>query len=89
MKEGTATAKGMIMMDNPSSKPNLMDIDSEALHLSSETLEKYIPAPSKGIILQDVLIGLKRFWNVVQWKWFWIEEAKKTEMDMNGLVVGE
>ena len=78
MKEGTAAAKeGMIKMDNPSSKPELMDTNSEVLCLSSETLEKYIPAPSKGIILQDVLIGLKRFWNAVRWKWFWIEEAKK------------
>ena len=52
MMEGTAAAKGMIKMDNPSSKRDLMDIDSEVLHLSSETLEKYIPAPSKGVIHQ-------------------------------------
>ena len=50
----------------------------------------FVPAPSKGIILQDVLIGLKRFRNAVQWKWFWIEEAKKkVEMDANGLFVEE
>ena len=65
MMEGTATAKGMIKMDNPSLKPKIMDIDSEVLCLSSETSEKYVPAPSKGVILQDVLIGLKRFWNAV------------------------
>jgi hypothetical protein len=40
-------------------------------------LEKYVPAPSKGQILQDVLIGLKRFRNTVRWKWFWLEEARK------------
>jgi hypothetical protein len=82
MMEGTAAANGKIKMDKPVPAPTLLDIGDEVRRLSSETSEKYVPAPSKGVILQDVLIGLKRFRNAVRLKWFWVEEArKKAERD--------
>jgi hypothetical protein len=69
--EGTAAATGMINMLNP-----LENLSNEVLRLSSETSEKYVPAPHKGQVLQDLLIGIKRFKNAVRWKWFWIEKAR-------------
>jgi hypothetical protein len=71
MMEGTAAAIGTINMLNP-----LENLCNEVLRLSSETLEKYVPAPHKGQILQDLLIGIKRFKNAVRWKWFWMEKAR-------------
>jgi hypothetical protein len=56
MTEGTAAAIGMINMLNP-----LENLSNEVLCLSSETSEKYVLAPHKGQILQDLLIGIKRF----------------------------
>jgi hypothetical protein len=61
----------MIKMLNP-----LENLSNEVLCLSSETSEKYVPAPHKGQVLQDLLIGIKRFKNTVRWKWFWIEKAR-------------
>jgi hypothetical protein len=61
----------MINMLNP-----LENLSNEVLHLSSETSEKYVPAPHKGQVLQDLLIGIKRFKNTVRWKWFRIEKAR-------------
>ena len=61
----------MINMLNP-----LENLSNEVLRLSSETSEKYVPAPHKGQVLQDLLIGIKRFKNTVRWKWFWIEKAR-------------
>jgi hypothetical protein len=71
MMEGIAAAIGMINMLNP-----LDNLSNEVLRLSSETLEKYVPAPHKGQILQDLLFGIKRFKNAVRWKWFWMEKAR-------------
>jgi hypothetical protein len=71
MMEGTAAATGTIKMLNP-----LENLSNEVLCLSSETSEKYVPAPPKGQVLQDLLIGIKRFKNAVRWKWFWMEKAR-------------
>jgi hypothetical protein len=71
MMEGTAAAIGMINMLNP-----LENLSNELLCLSSEALEKYVPAPHKGQVLQDLLIGIKRFKNAVRWNWFWMEKSQ-------------
>jgi hypothetical protein len=62
---------GMINMLDP-----LETLSNEVLCLSSETFEKYVPAPHKGQVLQDLLTGIKRFKNAVRWKWFWMEKAR-------------
>jgi hypothetical protein len=71
MMEGTAAATGTINMLNP-----LENLSNEVLCLSSESSEKYVPEPHKGQVLQDLLIGIKRFKNAVRWKWFWMEKAR-------------
>jgi hypothetical protein len=78
MTEGTAAAIGMINMFNP-----LENLSNEVLCLSSETLEKYVPVPHKGQVLQDLLIGIKRFKYAVRWKWFWMEKAR---MEKEGIL---
>jgi len=72
--DGTAAAEGMINMFGP-----LDALSKEVQRLSSETSEKYVPAPSKGQIQQNLLVGLKRFRNSVRWKFYWLEEERKRE----------
>ena len=48
----------------------------EVLHVTSETSDKYVQAPDRSQILSDLLIGLKRFRNVVRWKWFFAEKKR-------------
>ena len=48
----------------------------EVLHVTSETLDKYVLAPNRNQILSDLLIGLKRFRNVVRWKYFFAEKRR-------------
>jgi len=71
---GTAAAKGMINMFSL-----LVFLSKEVQRLSSETSEKYVPAPSKGQFQQNLLVGLKRFHNLVRWKFYWLEEERRGE----------
>ena len=48
----------------------------EVLHVTSETSDKYVLAPNRNQILSDLLIGLKRFRNVVRWKYFFAEKKR-------------
>ena len=61
----------LVKMNNPS-------IKEEVQHITRETSEKYIAQPSRRQVLADLLIGLKRFRNVVRWKeFFLLEKVKK------------
>ena len=51
-------------------------IQREVLHVTSETLDKYLLAPNRNQILSDLLIGLKRFRNAVRWKYFFVEKKR-------------
>ena len=52
--------------------PPKESLEMKALRLSSETLEKYVIAPSRSSIQQDLLIGLKRFKSTCRWREFWM-----------------
>ena len=62
----------------------------KALRLSSETSEKYVITPSRSIIQQDLLIGLKRFKNTCRWREFWMlktdedDDSTVCSIDING-----
>ena len=55
----------------------IYNLKREILHVTNETSEKIVLAPSKEQILADLIIGLKRFRNTVRWKWFFQEEKRK------------
>ena len=57
------------------------NLQREVLHVTNETSDKYVLAPNKNQILSDLLIGLKRFRNVVRWKFFFAEK-KRTEKEL-------
>ena len=50
-------------------------IERAVLEITSVTSEKFVAAPNKTTVLGDLLIGLKRFRNVVRWKAFFQEKA--------------
>ena len=52
------------------------NLRKEVLHVTSETSDKYVQAPDRNQILSDLLIGLKRFRNVVRWKWYFAEKKR-------------
>ena len=70
--------------------PPKKSLEMKALRLSSETSEKYVIAPSRSSIQQDLLIGLKRFKNTCRWREFWIlktdddDDSTVCSTDSNG-----
>ena len=46
------------------------EVERVVLGVTTETSDKFVPAPKKDEILADLLIGLKRFSNTVRWKEF-------------------
>ena len=70
--------------------PPKESLEMKALRLSSETSEKYVIAPSRSSIQQDLLIGLKRFKNTCRWREFWIlktdddDDSTVCSTDSNG-----
>lgn len=68
----TSKTKGTITNNN---------IDSVALLLTSETLDKFVPELSKPTALGDHLMGLRRFRNSVKWRYHFLTEKEKTKQD--------
>ena len=66
-------------MVRPLEETSLYYLQKSVLRVTNETSDKFVPAPSRNQILSDLLIGLKRFRNVVRWKHFFAEKKRKEE----------
>ena len=69
-------------------------IERAVLEITSVTSEKFVAAPNKTTVLGDLLIGLKRFRNVVRWKAFFQEKAdeqsnSKSRTEENSTIANE
>jgi hypothetical protein len=51
-------------------------VETEVQHITSGVSDNFVPTPTSSKVLEDLLIGLKRFRNSVCWKWFFLELAK-------------
>ena len=69
--------------------PSTFDIESEVLSITDVTSEKFVPGPSKDVVLGDLIIVLKRFRNAIRWKAFFhdlnenIQANGQTEEELN------
>ena len=59
------------------------------LHLVNGTSNKYVPAPSRRLIQDDLLIGIRQFKNYVRWKEFWLKYEEGSETDSEGVMEEE
>ena len=55
------------------------EIGEEVQMVTSEISEKFVPLPKRDNSLGDLLVGLKRFRNVVRWKEFFLNQQKENE----------
>ena len=77
---GTTASKPIANMVTP--QPNIFNIESEVLKVTSGISEKFVSEPSKAIALGDLTIGLKRFKNTIRWKeYFLINENEIETLD--------
>jgi len=66
-------------MVTPTEQISRTSLEREVLHVTNETSDKFVPAPDRNLVLSDLLIGLKRFRNVVRWKYFFAEKKRVEE----------
>ena len=50
---------------------NMENLLTEVQRMVNGTSNKFVPAPQTEEILEDLLIGIKRFKNSARWKEFW------------------
>ena len=67
--------------------PSIFDIESEVLSITDVTSEKFVPGPSKDVVLSDSIIGLKRFRIAIRWKAFFHDLNEKSQA--NGQTEGD
>ena len=60
-----------------SPKSEMTSLETKVQWIISGILENFVPAPSKSQALENLLIGLKQFHNLVRWKWFCLDMKKK------------
>ena len=60
------------------------EIGEEVQMVTSEISEKFVPVPKRDNSLGDLLVGLKRFRNVVRWKEFFLnQQIQQKEKEEN------
>ena len=57
----------------------LINVSKEVQSTTRGISEKNIPLPNRDSLLSDLLIGLKRFRNVVRWKEFFLKNLAEKE----------
>ena len=55
----------------------MTSVETAVQRITSGVSDIFVPTPTTSKVLEDLLIGLKRFRNSVCWKWFFLELAKK------------
>ena len=66
-------------MANPKDLNSYESIESVVRSIGRGTLEKYVLEPSKSQRREDLLVGLKRFFNDIRWEEFWMKKKKEEE----------
>ena len=59
------------------------------IHLVNGNSNRYVPAPSRRLIQDELLIGIRQFKNSIRWKEFWLEYEEGSETDSEGVMEEE
>ena len=59
-------------------------LEDAVLGVTEGILEKFLPAPNRETVINDLLIGLQRFRNTVRWKSFFLAEKEESSTPQSG-----